>query len=70
VMNGLAGAACAVIFLYSAAYVVECVGRNVNDVRAVTVPKAVLFIIIPVGSFFLTLQFLRTVWQRYKKAET
>jgi hypothetical protein len=36
----------------------------VTDVRAVTLPKWIIFIIIPVGSIFLTLQFFRMAWGR------
>ena len=33
-----------------------------TDVRAVTVPKSAVFIIIPIGSLLLTIQFFRIAW--------
>jgi hypothetical protein len=33
-------------------------------VRAVTVPKSAVFIIIPIGSILLTIQFFRMAWSR------
>jgi len=66
VMYTLGGVACSVIFFISLAYIVECITRGVNDVRAVTVPKSFVFVIIPVGMFFLCVQFFRIVWERYR----
>ncbi len=55
---------CAVMLYYGAAYTYDCIIDNVTDVRAVTVPKSAVFVIIPVGSLLLTLQFLRIAWDR------
>jgi TRAP-type C4-dicarboxylate transport system permease small subunit len=66
VMYTLGGIACSVIFFFSLAYTLECITRGVNDVRAVTVPKWLVFVIIPVGTLFLCVQFFRTVWARYR----
>jgi hypothetical protein len=38
--------------------------KGVTDVRAVTVPKWIIFIIIPIGSILLTIQFFRLAWGR------
>ena len=43
---------------------------GVTDVRAVTVPKSAVFIIIPVGSLLLTLQFFRMAWSRLVEIRT
>ncbi len=40
------------IFFFSLAYTLECITRGVNDVRAVTVPKSFVFVIIPGGIWF------------------
>jgi TRAP-type C4-dicarboxylate transport system permease small subunit len=66
VMNAIAGVACGVLFVFSLTYVCECIIHGVTDVRAVTVPKWMVSIIIPVGMLLLTLQFFRMVWQRYR----
>jgi hypothetical protein len=42
----------------------ECITCNVTDVRAVTVPKSAVFVIIPLGSLLLTIQFFRMAWNR------
>jgi TRAP-type C4-dicarboxylate transport system permease small subunit len=49
---------------YGITYMYECITCNVTDVRAVTVPKSAVFVIIPVGSFLLTIQFFRMAWNR------
>jgi C4-dicarboxylate transporter DctQ subunit len=66
VMNAIAGVACGVLFVFSTTYVCECIIGGVTDVRAVTIPKWTVSIIIPVGMLLLTLQFFRMVWQRYR----
>jgi len=64
IMFVIGGLACAVMVYFGADYVYECLSRSVTDVRAVTVPKWTIFIIIPVGSILLTLQFFRMAWSR------
>jgi TRAP-type C4-dicarboxylate transport system permease small subunit len=66
VMHALAGLACCVLVVFSSSYVWECITRGVTDVRALTIPKWTVFWIIPVGMAFLTVQFFRIVWQRYR----
>jgi len=37
----------------------ECIRHGITDVRAITIPKHWIFVIIPIGMAFLTLQFFR-----------
>jgi C4-dicarboxylate transporter, DctQ subunit len=64
VMFLIGGLACAVMLFFGILHVCECVAGGVTDVRAVTVPKTAVFIIIPIGSLLLMLQFLRMAWAR------
>lgn len=64
VMFIIGGLVCAVMVYFGIDYTYECVEKGVTDVRAVTIPKWIIFIIIPIGSFFLTLQFFRMAWGR------
>jgi C4-dicarboxylate transporter, DctQ subunit len=65
IMCVIGGLACAVMVLFGITYTYECIARGVTDVRAVTVPKWAVFIIIPIGSILLTMQFFRMAWGRY-----
>jgi C4-dicarboxylate transporter, DctQ subunit len=65
VMFIVGGVTCAVVVYFGIDYLRVCIARGVNDVRAVTVPKWTIFIIIPVGSILLTLQFFRMAWARF-----
>lgn len=69
IMFILGGITCIILTYLSITYMVECILNNVNDVRAVTVPKWTVFIIIPVGSFLLIIQFLRMAWNRLIRPE-
>jgi TRAP-type mannitol/chloroaromatic compound transport system permease small subunit len=51
-------------------YTRECIVKGVTDVRAVTVPKWTIFIIIPIGSILLTIQFFRMAWSRFVALRT
>jgi len=53
-----------VMLYYGVAYTYDCIINSVTDVRAVTVPKWAVFVIIPIGSFLLVVQFLRMAWDR------
>jgi C4-dicarboxylate transporter DctQ subunit len=64
IMFVIGGLACAIMVYFGIDYVVECIIKGVTDVRAVTIPKWTIFIIIPVGSIFLTIQFFRMAWSR------
>lgn len=48
-------------------YTLECIQKNVMDVRAVRVPKYIVFLIIPVGMSFLSLQLFRMWWSEFGK---
>jgi C4-dicarboxylate transporter DctQ subunit len=56
--------ACAICFYYATNYMYKAIINHVNDVRGVTVPKAAIFVIIPVGFLMLTVQFLRMARDR------
>ena len=60
----IGGLVCAFMVIFGMDYVYECIAKSVTDVRAVTIPKWIIFVIIPVGSIFLTLQFFRMAWDR------
>ncbi len=65
VMFVVGGLTCAVLFFLGVLHVRECIAGGVTDVRAITVPKAAVFCVIPIGSFLLTLQFFRMAWGRF-----
>ncbi len=69
IMFIIGGLACTVMLYFGITYTHECITSNVTDVRAVTVPKSAVFIIIPIGSFLLTIQFFRMAWQRLAAAK-
>ena len=58
----IGGLTCAAMVLFGILHVWECIAGGITDVRAVTVPKTAIFIVIPVGSILLTLQFFRMAW--------
>jgi C4-dicarboxylate transporter DctQ subunit len=58
----LSGLACAIMVYFGTDYMCECIARSITDVRAVTVPKWILFVIIPFGSLLLMIQFFRMAW--------
>lgn len=55
----LAGIACSLVVLLGGLYTWDSVVSGITDVRAVTVPKYAVFVIIPVGSLLLAIQFFR-----------
>jgi TRAP-type C4-dicarboxylate transport system permease small subunit len=65
----IGGLACMVMLYFGISYMYECIACNVTDVRAVTVPKSAVFVIIPVGSFLLTIQFFRMAGVRLRAAK-
>ena len=69
IMFIIGGLTCAIMLYYGVTYTYECITSNVTDVRAVTVPKSAVFIIIPIGSFLLTIQFFRMAWQRFASSK-
>jgi TRAP-type C4-dicarboxylate transport system permease small subunit len=62
IMFVIGGIACAVMVYFGIDYMRECILKGITDVRGVTVPKWVIFIIIPAGSILLTIQFFRMAW--------
>ncbi|MGA2464314.1 MAG: TRAP transporter small permease [Thermodesulfobacteriota bacterium] len=64
IMSIVGGLACAMLFYFGVVHMCDCIIHGVTDVRAVTVPKSAVFIIIPIGSILLTIQFFRTAWSR------
>ncbi len=65
IMFVISGLACLVMVYFGIAYMIECIQHGVTDVRAVTVPKWTIFVIIPVGSILLTIQFFRMAWTKF-----
>jgi C4-dicarboxylate transporter, DctQ subunit len=63
-MFALGGLTCGLLVYLGVAHTWDCLSHQVTDVRAVTVPKAAIFIIIPLGSLLLTVQFFRMSWDR------
>jgi len=61
----IGGLACVLMVLFGSQHMYECIANRVTDVRAITVPKAVVFSIVPIGSLFLTVQFFRMAWSRF-----
>jgi C4-dicarboxylate transporter, DctQ subunit len=64
VMFVVGGLTCASMVLFGILHLCDCIAGGVTDVRAVTVPKSAVFIIIPIGSVLLTVQFFRMAWSR------
>ncbi len=64
IMFAVSGIACIVMVYFGTTYMIECIQRGVTDVRAVTIPKWTVFVIIPIGSILLTIQFFRMAWSK------
>jgi TRAP-type C4-dicarboxylate transport system permease small subunit len=64
IMFVIAGVACLIMVYFGITYMIECIQHGVTDVRAVTVPKWIIFIIIPIGGILLTIQFFRMAWSK------
>jgi len=65
IMFLIGGLASAMMFCFGVLYTYDSILNKVTDVRAVTVPKSAIFIIIPIGSILLTIQFFRMAWNRF-----
>jgi TRAP-type C4-dicarboxylate transport system permease small subunit len=65
IMFIIGGLTCAAMVFLGVIHVGQCIAGGVTDVRAITVPKTAVFIIIPIGSIFLTIQFFRMAWNRF-----
>jgi TRAP-type C4-dicarboxylate transport system permease small subunit len=62
--------ACGTLVVLGVIHLCDCITGGVTDVRAVTVPKSAVFIIIPFGSLLLTIQFFRMAWGRLTRIKT
>ena len=65
IMFVIGGLTCAMMVCFGIVHMWDCIINGVTDVRAVTVPKSAVFIIIPIGIILLTLQFFRMAWSRF-----
>ena len=65
IMSVIGGVTCATLFCLGVLHEYDCIVNGVTDVRAVTVPKSAVFVIIPIGSILLTIQFFRMAWNRF-----
>jgi TRAP-type C4-dicarboxylate transport system permease small subunit len=65
IMFVIGGLTCAVMVYFGTEYTIQCVQKGIMDVRGVTLPKWIIFVIIPAGSILLTLQFFRMAWSRF-----
>jgi TRAP-type C4-dicarboxylate transport system permease small subunit len=70
IMFIIGGLTCAALVFLGMIHVYQCIAGGVTDVRAITVPKTAVFIIIPIGSIFLTIQFFRMAWSRFIDIKT
>ena len=70
IMSVIGGLACAMMVYLGIVHMWDCIIHGVTDVRAVTVPKSAIFIIIPIGSILLTIQFFRMVWSKLIEIRT
>jgi TRAP-type C4-dicarboxylate transport system permease small subunit len=64
IMFIIGGVACAFMVYFGIDYTRECIIKGITDVRGVTIPKWIIFVIIPIGSILLTIQFFRMMWSR------
>jgi len=70
IMSVVGGLACGLLLYLGIVHLCDCILHGVTDVRALTVPKSAVFIIIPIGSLFLTIQFFRTAWSMLGEIRT
>lgn len=66
VLFACAAVVCAVCLYFAGTYTLRCMAENITDVRGITVPKAAIFVIIPIGFLMLTIQFGRMLTDRIK----
>ena len=70
IMFSVGGLVCCGMAIFGILHLYDCVVNGVTDVRAVTVPKSAIFVIIPIGSILLAVQFFRMAWSRFREAST
>jgi len=64
VMSVIGGLTCALLVYLGTVHLCDCLIHGVTDVRAITIPKSAVFVIIPLGSLLLTIQFFRMAWNK------
>ena len=64
IMFIIGGLTCAAMLFLGIIHMGQCIAGGVTDVRAITVPKSAIFVIIPIGSILLAVQFFRMAWSR------
>src|SRR5512136_1870555 len=64
VMSVIGGLTCVLLVYLGIVHLCDCLIHGVTDVRAITIPKSAVFIIIPIGSILLTIQFFRIAWNK------
>jgi TRAP-type C4-dicarboxylate transport system permease small subunit len=64
IMATIGGLTCVLLVYLGVVHMYDCMIHGVTDVRAITVPKPAIFVIIPIGSILLTIQFFRTTWSK------
>lgn len=65
IMYVMGGLFCIMLTFLGIVHMYDCIANNVTDVRAVTIPKSVVFSIIPIGSLLLIIQFFRMAWGKF-----
>jgi len=65
IMFIIGGLTCTAMVFLGVIHVWQCIAGGVTDVRAITVPKTAVFIIIPIGSILLAVQFFRMARSRF-----
>jgi TRAP-type mannitol/chloroaromatic compound transport system permease small subunit len=65
IMFIIGGLTCTAMVILGVIHVCQCIAGGVTDVRAITVPKTAVFIIIPIGSVLLSVQFFRMARQNF-----
>jgi hypothetical protein len=61
----IGGLICTAMVFLGVIHVWQCIAGAVTDVRAITVPKTAVFIIIPIGSILLAVQFFRMARSKF-----
>jgi C4-dicarboxylate transporter, DctQ subunit len=61
---------CAVIFWFGTAHTIDLFERGILDVKGVTVPKDILFAVIPIGGLMLALQFARNFLKKVRASRS
>ncbi len=69
IMSVVGGLTCALLVYLGIVHLSDCLIHGVTDVRAITIPKSAVFIVIPIGSILLTIQFFRMAWSKLVTGE-